>query len=144
MPPAVRERQGAGLSADRIAAAGPAHGLDQVLRRRALRDVGVGPGFDHGAGNRLVFVKREADDDDLGMPPLDSPGRFDAVQGRHVQIHNDRVRLQGFGLSDGLFAVGDFPDYFKIRLAVEQADKAFAHHGVVVGNDQTEHTVPGP
>ena len=66
-----------------------------------------------------------------------------AERWNHVHVYDDRVRLQGFGLPDSFFAVRRFADDFEIGLAVQQSDKAFAHHGVVIYNEQLNYSALG-
>jgi hypothetical protein len=46
----------------------------------------------------------------------DAPGRFDAVQLRHRDVHQDDIRLEALGLTDRFATIGGLSDNFNVGL----------------------------
>jgi hypothetical protein len=60
--------------------------------------------------------------------------RFDPAHARHLQVHQDDVRLQFAIARDGLFAVLDLGHDFQVGLGLDDRDQAVAHERMVIGD----------
>ena len=74
-------------------------------------------------------------DQHLGRQPTLANGarRIEPAHARHLDVHDDDVRLHIARGFDGGGAVGGFADDLDIRLGVEQRLQTGAQDGVVVG-----------
>ena len=92
----------------------------------------MAPGDDVGVG-----VHREHDDGDAGRALGDEPGRLDAVEHGHGDVHQHHVGLQLLGQAGRLVAVARLADHLE-ALVLHGAAQALAQHGVVVGQQQPD------
>ena len=106
-----------------------------------LREEGGGSGFTHGPFDLRIVVNRQADHGDgrLLMPQL--PRRFDSVDARHVDVHDDDFRLEGLGQSNRLFPVSSLPHHLDIRVGVEHAPETLPYHRVIIGQQDADDRI---
>ncbi len=139
--------RGGGGGQQRVVHAGIEHGQPGHGGLQGPGDVGAVGVLGHvaaGSGPErlehvgVVDVGGEDHDGHLRVLGDQAAGGADAVQHRHVQVEQDRVRAVLGHLGDGLLAVGGRPDHLDAGQAAQQQDQALAHAGLVVGDDQAE------
>ena len=70
---------------------------------------------------------------------MDRPGRLDAVEYRHLEIHQHHVGGQLPAECDSLGAVRCGADELEVRLRHDHAAEPIAQHTVVVGDHHARH-----
>ena len=75
----------------------------------------------------------------LLMPQL--PRRFDSVDARHVDVHDDDFRLEGLGQSNRLFPVSSLPHHLDIRVGVEHAPETLPYHRVIIRQQDADDRI---
>jgi hypothetical protein len=75
---------------------------------------------------------------DLRGVVAQAPGRLDPVQAGHAQVHEDDVGRQLHGEGRRLVAVGGGADDLHPGQQAEQHHQAFAHHPLVVGDQDAD------
>src|SRR6185437_1014608 len=80
--------------------------------------------------------------DVLGLlGPADYPGRFQPVQMRHPDVHQDDVGPFLSGQRDRLGAVAGLADDLEVRRGIDEYPEAAAHERLVVGHQDPDHLV---
>ena len=72
----------------------------------------------------------------------DAPGRLDAVELGHADVHQDDGRLEARRLVDRLEPVARLGHDLDVVLAGEQHAEAGAHHRLVVGDEDADRSWP--
>ena len=132
----------------RLVGGGGLDGPGDLGNARVLGEISAGARLQRGEDRVIVSVGGQ--DDDLGLGPgsANPPGRLDAVEPRHPQIHEDDVRAVALGEHHGLFAVGRRGDGVDPRRDLQQRHQPFAHERLIVGDqdpDRVTHDwAPGP
>ena len=95
---------------------------------------------------RVVHVAVEAErrqdqDPRVGLRADDAPGRLDAVQDGHADVHQHDVGSQASGACNCVLAVAGFADDAHLRLALKDLAQADADECLVVGDQHGGHTV---
>src|SRR6476661_781397 len=150
-----RRRPVAVRAADELAdeLAGHARGEQRVARRHdpdpGQQVAGRGVLEQEPAGARPersvdVFVQVEGGQDEhpdvLGLlGPADYPGRFQPVQMRHPDVHQDDVGPFLPGQRDRLGAVAGLADDLEVRRGINEHPEAAAHERLVVGHQDPDH-----
>ena len=67
------------------------------------------------------------------------PRRLDAVQARHVEVHEHDVGLGVARALDGLLAVGGEADELHVGQRLDEPSEAVADDAVVVGDEDADH-----
>ena len=127
-----------------------------MLGRHVLEQEPGGPGLESRV-DVLVEVERRQDHDPrrcardapVGTRWTDQPpGRLQAVETRHPDVHQHDVGPVAPGQPDRCLAVGGLRDDLDVRLRLEDHPEAGADQGLVVGDEDAEtrggHVVPGP
>ena len=117
----------------------PADGPQQILWRRILEQVAQRAGFD--GGKEFVVRGKAGKHQNTRAGPLgcDAKRRFDTVQDRHQQVHQNHIGL-GFGSGrDGFVPISRFPHNLEAAGFREQGTNALAHNRVVVHNQHSNH-----
>ena len=70
------------------------------------------------------------------------PGRFDAVELRHADVHQDEVGLALDGFVDRLDSVAASADDLDVGLGVEDQAEAVADERLIVGEQDGDHCAP--
>ena len=96
---------------------------------------------------RVVAERRERDDLDVVVARPQLAGRLDAVDGRHLQIHQNDLgssplRVEPRELGDGFPPVAGLADDLQIAFAVEEAPQPPADDDVVVDDQDPDRAVP--
>lgn len=87
------------------------------------------------SGSQDVLIQAECREHDHAGAAVgvgESACRFDAIEDRHAHIHQHDVRLRGFGLLDGLAAVGSLADDGQGRVGVDDAPQTGSNERLVV------------
>jgi hypothetical protein len=71
----------------------------------------------------------------------DPAGGFDAVEVRHVEVHDDHVRLVSLALGNRLHPVRRLADHLDAKERAEERGQALADDGVVVGHHDADASV---
>ena len=66
------------------------------------------------------------------------PGRLDAVEVRHADVHDDDIRSQSKERFDSLSAVGCLPYHLEIRLGIDDHPQAATDERLVVDQENTD------
>ena len=78
-----------------------------------------------------------------GEPPGDeAPGRLDAVQHRHPDVHQDHVRRTSLGQRDGLGPVLGLADHLDVGLGLEDRPEPRADQRLVVADEDPDAHAP--
>ena len=93
-----------------------------------------------------VRNRGDGHDEDAGRTVLhDRPGRFEPIQLRHADIHQDQIGVESATEIHCLPASSRLPDDLKIRLPRQHGTETLATDGVIIGNHDpsTESPVAG-
>jgi hypothetical protein len=120
---------------------------DHPDRPDQLGGVGVLDQKPGGAGPQpleyvLVQLEGGQDDDvDAGQlrPRGDPPGRLDAVEYRHADVHQQHVRRVPFGDAHGLLPVGGLAHHLEVVLGLEQRGEPGPDQFLVIGQCYPDH-----
>ena len=74
----------------------------------------------------------------MGAGAKDGAGRLDAVDLRHTEVHQDHIRLEGFGKRDGLPPVAGLAYNLEVGDGEEQGAQPFTKVGMVVGDEHPD------
>ena len=134
---------GDGRGQQRVARGDDADAGGQLLGRDVLEQEAAGA-----RPQRLVDVLvevegREHEDADATVgrrvaAARDPPGRLDAVELGHADVHQDDVRRQASGLVDRLAPVRGLADDLEVLLGVEDHAEARADERLVVGDEDAD------
>src|SRR5215470_14259158 len=117
---------------------------EEFLRRHVLQQEAAGPGLKRG---ERVLVQVERCQHEYAGPVTvlaDPPGRLDAVEPGHPDVHHDHVGGSGPQQAHGGRAVAGLPDDVHIRLSVEHHPEPGPHQLLVVDEDNPDaHAAPG-
>jgi hypothetical protein len=64
--------------------------------------------------------------------------RIDAVEIRHLQVHQDHIRLEGRRPPDGFFAGRSLPDHLHFGHQLKQPAQPVTEEGVIVGDQNAD------
>ena len=81
----------------------------------------------------LVLVHGQDQNLDERVGFLQRTRRFETVHARHANIHQGEIRLKRMREAQRLYAVGCLANDFHVGLRVQDHTHAFAHNGVVIG-----------
>src|SRR4051812_10765226 len=123
----------------RLAAGGGADAVGDVVGGGVLEQVAAGAGVERGEDPRAVGERGEHEHGGLGTLLEHAPGRLDAVDARHVEVHDDHVGLQLAGALDRLRPVGGGADELDVVDRRDEPAEALADHAVVVGEQHPDH-----
>ena len=81
---------------------------------------------------------------DAGQAGLagDSPGRLDAIEYRHPDVHQQHVRPVPGRQLHGFVAVSGLANYGQVFLGVKQCREARPHQNLVVRKADANHRMP--
>src|SRR5439155_17008371 len=98
----------------------------------AFEEVAAGAGA-HGREDGVVVV-HHGEDEDSGLWPLGQnlAGRVDAVEDRHVQVHDHDVWLEGVGEVDDLLPVSGLADDLDVGHRADRGGQSLTVERVVV------------
>lgn len=113
--------------------------LGDLVRRGVLEQVAAGAGLERAEDPRAVRERRQHEHGRGGMLGRDAAGRLDAVDARHVEIHQDDVRRTAAAVGDRLLAVGRDAGELDVRERLDQPAEAVADDAVVVGDQHADH-----
>lgn len=119
------------------------HGAGDLGRGDVLEQVAAGAGRE---GVDDVGVEVEGRQDQYRGRVGESaqfPGGGDAVHDRHLEVHQDDVRVQFPGLVDGLAAVAGLAHHDDGRVGAQHHAQPGADHGVVVHEQDRDRHVHG-
>ena len=112
-----------------------AHGLGQSFGGGVFGDITVDAGLEGVLDVEVVLVGRDDEDAGGGGLAADVARGVEAVEVRHGHVEGDDIGLE-FGRFLGAFAsVGRLTDDGDVIFAFEDHDKRFAHHAVIVNNE---------
>jgi hypothetical protein len=123
----------------RLAARRSADRRHELVRLRVLEQVADGAGVERLQDALPVRERREDDDGGFCRLAEEPTGRLDAVEARHLEIHQHDV---GFSLSrdaHSLVAVGGDADYLDAVGRPQEVLEPSPHHGVVVRQQHADH-----
>ena len=80
----------------------------------------------------VACVRRQDDDSGVGEFASNADDCLDAVQGRHLEIHQRYIRPVQSELFDSFLSVGGFRDQLHVGFSVDQRCDPFAEEGMVV------------
>ena len=92
--------------------------------------------YDVGVG----LVRREHEDPGRVGALGQGPDRRGAIDIRHPQVHQDDVRVQGFGHGDRLRSVGRLAEHLELRVALEDPAQPVTHDRVIVDDQEPDRT----
>ena len=116
----------------------------QLLGRIVLQHEAAGPRR-QGLDDVLVEVERREDDDPSpAVGSDDPPGRLDAVELWHADVHQDHRRIEASRLLDRLEAIRGLRDDRDVRLLGQQHAEARPDQRLVVGHEHADAHGPRP
>src|SRR6185437_1125312 len=118
--------------------AGALDGGADLLLVGALEQVTAGAGAQRGEDRVVVVEHGQHEHLDVRTVRHDATGGLDAVQPRHVQVHDDHVRLGLPGQLDGLGPAGGGPGELGVRAVGQQGGQAVAEQRVIVGDQDPD------
>ena len=84
-------------------------------------------------------VQSQQQNFNFGQDFVDDAGRFEAVEARHGDVHDDDFGTQFAGEADGVLSVGGFSAELPFRVVAEDALDAAADNGVIVDDEDAWH-----
>ena len=125
-----------------LAGRGTAHRLDQLGIGGLLEDVA-----DRARAQRLPRVRgrilhRQHDDLRVGRLSADRRDRFEARAPGHVEVEHEHRGVVAADVAPCRVDVARLGDDLEVLLRVEQHAQPAADHGVVVGQDDADRTIP--
>ena len=91
----------------------------------------------------LVLVHGEEEDEELRVLLLELLRGLDPVDGRHRDVEQDQIGLQGLDQAQRLGSIFRLADELEIRIRSEQRPETRADHGMVVSDqDANRHSAP--
>ena len=114
----------------------------QFLRTGILQQVADRARRQHVGDALAVGERRQRDDPYLRLFLEQHPGRGDAVQDRHGQVHQGDVRRGGPGHLQRLAPVGRLPHDLDVPGRLEQRDQAGPDQPVVIDDEHPDHAAP--
>ena len=89
-----------------------------------------------------VQTERRQDQDARVRVGADDPaGRFDAIEHRHANVHEDDVRSQPARRSGSVFTVHRLSHYRKLGFSLEDLPQPDANERLVVGDENRRHRI---
>ncbi len=128
---------------DHPAAGGGTDRVVHLLGTRALEQVAARTGADRAEDGVVVLVHGEHQDPQPRVAADEEPGRLDAVELRHLDVHHDDIRLRLPDHVQRLAAVGGRADDLDAVERAEQCGEAVADDLVVVDDDDTDRAGRG-
>lgn len=105
---------------------------------RFFGEKGDGAGIGHCELDLEIVMNGNSDNCDGFMLAKHQASRIDAIQRWQIDVHHHHIRLQLTYQGDGLLPVSRFSHYREIGVAVQNAAKSLANHGMVV-DQQNPH-----
>src|SRR5271165_1739287 len=106
--------------------------LDQLLSQETFQEVSPCAGFESAHNLDIASISGQHDDSCVRELAANCPHCIEAVQLRHLQVHERDVGNVFSELFDRLTPVGGFRDQLHIRLTGDECGNALAEEGVVV------------
>jgi len=123
-----------------VAARDGADGVDELLGLGVLEEEPARAGLE--PGEDVVVAVEGREDDDLRQVRLDdAPGGLDAVEHRHLHVHEHDVGAQLGGAPHGLGTVGGLADHLEVVLHREDEGEPGADELLVVDEQDGRHGV---
>ena len=122
----------------------------QLVREPRLAHVVVGAGLPDLEHALLVVVTAHGDDREIGRRLAEAPRRLDAVEDRHLDVHDDGIGRNLFRERDRLSAVARASGHDEAVVLLEQERDGLEERLVVLGNENSERrghpeeSVPAP
>src|SRR5712671_2030349 len=66
-------------------------------------------------------------------------GGLQTIQTGHGNVHDDNIRIYGFGKTDGFLTILCFATKLPLRKSMEYSLSAAANHSMVIDNDYSWH-----
>ena len=126
-----------------LAAIRGAHGRRDLVGVGVLEDVSRRSGFQCAAHELVVGVGGQDDDRDVVVAGADQAGRLDAVQGPHLQVHDDHVGSPPLGFEplqqvERLRPAVGRSDDLEVGLALEEGPQPATHDRMVVHHEHLD------
>ncbi len=113
-------------------------GGDQFLGFRVFQQISQCAGLD-GRKNLVIGGKTgQGQYARLGLPGHDLADGLDPIHAGHDQVHQDHIRLEGFGLLNGFQAVAGFADHFHPIHFRQQGAHAFTDNALIVNDQESD------
>ena len=139
MLPVVRKhRVGDAGTQIALSAGNRPHRRDQILVHGVFQKVAAraGPQYFADVDGILVHAQREDAGPRSGF--AHAPGRLNAVEFGHRDVHHNHIRRE-FGRGfQSLAAIGSLADNLHVGLRFENAAESLPHHAMVVGQDNAD------
>src|SRR5918997_729037 len=134
----VREPGGYSRAEDGLAVAHRLYCAEHLGVVRPFEKVSPSPGA-HCPKDRTVVLKhRDHQDAHVGAVLHDPARRLDTAHPRHLDVHQNHVRLEIGGQGDGFLSGTCLPDKLRIGGRGQQRAQPVAEEGVVVGYEDAE------
>ena len=126
-----------------LAAIRGAHGRRDLVGVGVLEDVSRRSGLQCAAHELVVGVGGQDDHRDVVVAGADQAGRLDAVQGPHLQVHDDHVGPPPLGFEplqqvERLRPAVGRPDDLEVGLALEEGPQPTTHDRVIVDHEHLD------
>ena len=121
-----------------LAHGGAMHRFDELLVGGLLEHVAERAGAQRLARKRGLLLHRQHDDLGAGRLRTDRGNRLEAGAAGHVEIEYQHPRVVAAHVAPRAPHVGRLGEHLEVGLAVEQQPQPAAHHGVVVGEDDSD------
>ena len=102
---------------------------------RTFGHVPIDSGFQGVLDVDVVLVSCEHDDAGGGGLPADVAGGVESVEVWHGDVEGDDIGLEFGGLEAAFAPIGSLADDFGIPVFFEDADQCFAHHLMVINDE---------
>ena len=97
-----------------------------------LREIRRRPGVPHGFLDLALHIDRQADHGRPRQVLFDPPSRFNSVHSRHIDVHDDDIRMQLVRAFDGFLPIRRLPDDEEIFISSEDAFKTLANQQMII------------
>ncbi len=123
---------------DPAAAMDVTNGVEQIFADAVLQQIAARPGLECAQGLGVAGVGGQHDDQGVGVEHTDAFDSLDAIDARHLNVHQGQVgAMAGEGL-DGRQAVGDLVDDDHVRLSLDETDDPLSHDGMVICDEDAD------
>ena len=116
-------------------------GIDELVAGTFLGEITLRSGTNGAYGVLLFFIHRQHQNEQFGCFGPDLADQIDSASSRHRQIEQQHIESAFSDLTDHGKTIDGFADNRNFIIAFEYPFQAFAHQGMVVRNNNSDHIV---
>ncbi len=116
----------------------PADGLGQLIGGDVFQGMRGRAGLERSLDQLGIAEADQRQDFDLRPALADQAGGGHAIHHRHLQVHQDDIRLEQLAELDGLFAIAGFTYQAEFLISSEERPQTAAHQRQIIGSHQSD------